>query len=303
MSTATFRPPGPPDTIDLRAKRSGRSVRNGFATAFMVGSLLVVLVPLVFVLVTIIRKGASSLSWDFLTADIPPVRRTGPGMGPAVAGTLVTTAVASALAIPLGVLGAVYLNEYGGRSRIAKLLRFLADVMTGVPSIVMGLFIFTIWNLHRGTEGASNFAGGLALGCLMLPVIIRSSEVMLRLVPNHLREASLALGSSKARTIVTVVLPAAFPGILSGVLLAVARAAGETAPVLFTIGAAHKANWNPWSGPSTSLAREIFSNAQTSFPGAQDRAWGAALTLIVLAFIFLVVSRIVASFFDPERIR
>jgi phosphate transport system permease protein len=122
-------------------------------------------------------------------------------------------------------------------------------------------------------------------------------------VPDHLREASLALGSSIARTIVTVVLPAAFPGILSGVLLAVARAAGETAPVLFTIGAANKANWNPWSGPSTSLAREIFSNAQTSFPGAQERAWGAALTLIVLAFAFLVVSRIVASFFDPERIR
>jgi phosphate transport system permease protein len=137
----------------------------------------------------------------------------------------------------------------------------------------------------------------------MLPIIIRSTEEMLKLVPQHLREASMALGSSQARTIVTVVLPAAFPGILSGVLLAVARAAGETAPLLFTIGAAATANWNVSSGPNTALSVQIFKNAQAPFAGAQERAWGAALTLIVLAFALLVVSRIVAAFFNPQRTR
>lgn len=285
--------------VDLRARRSGRTVRNGVATTLMVLSLLIVLVPLVAIIVTLVSKGASIISWNFLTSDIPPVRRKGGGMGPAVVGTIVTTGMASLMAIPLGVLGAVYLNEYGSGSRMSSLLRFLANVMTGVPSIVMGLFVFTIWVLRFGVDGVNGFAGALALGCLMLPIIIRSSEEMLRLVPSHLREASLALGSSKARTIATVVLPAAFPGILSGVLLAVARAAGETAPLLFTIGAATTTNWNPLKGPNTALSAQIFLNAQQPFAGAQQRAWGAALTLIALAFLLLIVSRIVASFFRP----
>jgi phosphate transport system permease protein len=224
-------------------------------------------------------------------------------MGPAIIGTVVITGTAAAMAIPLGVLGAVYLNEYGKKGRVASVLRFFADVMTGVPSIVMGLFIFAIWVVRFGVDGVNGFAGALALGCLMLPIIIRSTEEMLKLVPQHLREASLALGSSQARTIVTVVLPAAFPGILSGVLLAVARAAGETAPLLFTIGAATTNNYNPFSGPNTALSVQIFKNAQAPFASAQERAWGAALTLIVLAFALLVVSRIVAAFFNPQRIR
>jgi phosphate transport system permease protein len=224
-------------------------------------------------------------------------------MGPAIIGTIVVTGTAAAMAIPLGVLGAVYLNEYGRKGRVATVLRFLADVMTGVPSIVMGLFIFAIWVVGHGSDRVNGFAGALALGCLMLPIIIRSTEEMLKLVPQDLREASLALGSSQARTILTVVLPAAFPGILSGVLLAVARAAGETAPLLFTIGAATNGNWNPMSGPNTALSVQIFGNAQSPFAGAQARAWGAALTLIVLAFALLVLSRIVASFFNPQRLR
>jgi phosphate transport system permease protein len=289
--------------IDLSRKRSGRSVRNGLATVLMGLSLVVVMVPLVFVLVTVIAKGASVISWDFLTESIPPVRRQGPGMGPAVVGTIVITATATAMAVPLGIMAAIYLNEYGATGRLPRVLRFFTDVMTGVPSIIMGLFIYSIWVVRFGTDGVTGFAGALALACLMLPIIIRSTEEMLRLVPDHLREASYALGAKKARTIIRVVLPPAFPGILSGVLLAVARAAGETAPLLFTIGAASTVNWNVFKGPNTALSAQIFANAQQPYVGAQERAWGAALTLIAMAFLLMVLSRAVAALFARRGTR
>jgi phosphate transport system permease protein len=170
----------------------------------------------------------------------------------------------------------------------------MADVMTGVPSIVMGLFIFSIWVLHFGYSG---LAGALALGCLMLPVVIRSTEEMLKLVPDALREASYALGATKARVTVTVVLPAAIAGIVSGALLAIARAAGETAPLLFTILTVTATNANVFSGANTALSAQIFANATQPYPGAQSRAWGSALTLIALAFILLVAARIVTARF------
>jgi phosphate transport system permease protein len=163
-----------------------------------------------------------------------------------------------------------------------------------VPSIVMGLFIFSIWVLHFQFSG---FAGALALGCLMLPVVIRSTDEMLKLVPNPLREGSYALGATKARVTTTVVLPAAIGGIVSGALLAVARAAGETAPLLFTILTVTTVNRNPFSGPNTSIPSQIFANATSPYTGAQDRAWGAALTLVVIAFLFMIVARIVTARF------
>jgi phosphate transport system permease protein len=286
---------------DLRPRRSARTARNALATVLISLAVVLVLVPVVAVVATVLAKGGKAISWSFLTKEIPSVRRKGPGMGPAVVGTLLMTGMASLMAIPLGVMGAVYLHEYAKTGRLAAVLRFLANVMTGVPSIVMGLFIFTIWVLRFGTSGISGFAGSLALACLMLPIIIRSSEEMLRLVPDHLREASLALGSSKARTIVKVVLPAALPGISSGVLLAVARAAGETAPLLFTILTVTKTNPNLFSGPNTALSTQIFANAQQPFAGAQTRAWGAALTLVTLAFVLTLVSRVVIARFDPLR--
>ena len=286
---------------DLSARRSGRTVRNGLASSAFVLSFVLVCVPLVLLLVQVVAKGAGSLSWGFLTKNIPTSRHLGPGMGPAVLGTLLMTGLASLMAIPLGVMGAIYLHEYGKRGRLASLLRFLANVMTGVPSIVMGLFIFTIWVLPRGIDGFSGFAGSMALGCLMLPVVIRSTEEMLKLVSDHLREASLALGTSKARTIVTVVLPAALPGISSGVLLAVARAAGETAPLLFTIGTVTKPNGNPFKGSNTALSAQIFSNASVDLPGPVARAWGAALTLVIIAFLITFVARVVVARFDPLR--
>jgi phosphate transport system permease protein len=171
-------------------------------------------------------------------------------------------------------------------------------VMTGVPSIVMGLFVYVAWTMKFGL---SAFGGALALACLMLPIVIGATEQMLRLVPDHMREAAFALGASKSRVIVTVVLPAALPGILSGCLLAVARAAGETAPLLFTIGAATAYNPHLFENANTALAVQIFGNATSSFTAAQERAWGAALTLVVLTFLLTLIARFVAARFAAKR--
>jgi phosphate transport system permease protein len=281
-------------SADLREPAGWRRTKNRIATALMVISFVVVIIPLGFVLFTVIAKGASIISWQFLTSPIPPQVEPADvgGMGPAVLGTIEIVALATAMAVPLGVLGAVYLNEYGGENWLSRFIGFMSDVMTGVPSIVMGLFIFSLWVLHFGFSG---LAGAFALGALMLPIVIRSTYEMLRLVPDSLRQGSYALGASKARVTLTVVLPAALAGIVSGVLLAVARAAGETAPLLFTILTVTAANPNVFSGPNTSLPSQIFVNASSPYSGAQARGWGAALTLIAVAFILMIAARIVTA--------
>jgi phosphate transport system permease protein len=284
-------------TVDLREPAGWRRTKNNIVTILMWSAFVITLVPLGFVLYTVISKGASAISWQFLTGGpIPPnvLPVSIGGMEPAIIGTLEITALAAVIAVPLGVLGAVYLNEYGGRRPLAQVIAFMSDVMTGVPSIVMGLFIFTIWVLHFGYSG---LAGAFALACLMLPVVIRSSFEMLRLVPDTLREASYALGATKARVTLTVVLPSAVGGIVSGALLAIARAAGETAPLLFTIFTVETTNANVFSGANTALATQIFSNATQPYTGAQDRAWGAALTLIAIAFILMIVARVITARF------
>lgn len=280
--------------LGIPTVRRSRRVRNVIATVLIWSSVLVAVIPLVFVIGYVLQKGAQVVDLDFLTKDIPiSSRRPGPGMGPAIAGTLLITGAAALMAIPLGVLAAIYLVEYG-KGRLTAAIRFLSDVMAGVPSIVMGLFVYTIWVLRFGQSG---FAGALALGALMLPVVIRSSESMLRLVPTELREASYALGARRSRTILTVVVPAALPGVVSGCLLAVARAAGETAPLLFTIGAARAVNTRLQEGANTALSTQIFRNAQLPFPGPQERAWGAALTLIVLVLVLTIVARVISARF------
>src|SRR5690606_36107074 len=192
---------------------------------------------------------------DFFTATIPVVsRRPGPGMGPAIVGTLLCTGGATLISVPLGILGAIYLHEYGKQSRFARLVRFMAMVMIVVPSMVKGLFIYVFWTRRFGF---SEFGVVLALACLMLRMVIGATEQMLRLVSEHMREAAFALGASKSRVILTVVLPAAVPGIVSGCLLAVARAAGETAPLLFTIGAATAYNPNLFADANTALAVQL----------------------------------------------
>ena len=288
-----------PQQIDLREPKGWRRTSNRLMTFLMILSFVLVVIPLGFVLFTVIAKGASIISWQFLTSGPIPVNvepASVGGMGPAVLGTILITGLATLLAVPLGILGAIYLNEYGGRGLLGRLIGFFSDVMTGVPSIIMGLFLFSIWVVHFGFSG---FAGALALGCLMLPIVIRSTYEMLRLVPDSLREGSYAVGATKSRVTMTVVLPAALGGIVSGALLAVARAAGETAPLLFTIlGGLSTANPNPFSGANIAIPMLIFNNASSPYTGAQARAWGAALTLIALAFILMIAARLITARFS-----
>jgi phosphate transport system permease protein len=293
-----------------------RRLKNRLASGYMIIAFLIAAIPLLFIVVTVLSKGASVISADWFSKPIPDVATAAladkqaafgndpsavaaaaqaNGMQPAIVGTLLTTGLAALLAVPLGILGAVYLNEYGKQGRLASVLRFFTDVMTGVPSIVMGVFIYTVWVIPRGLNGRSAIAGALALACLMLPIVVRSTEEMLKLVPNNLREASAALGTRTWRTTVGVVLPAALPGITSGCMLAIARAAGETAPLLLTIGSTRFTNWS-LSGVNTALSAQIYSNATQ--PGGDSLAWGAALTLITLVLLMTLLARLVTSRFS-----
>jgi phosphate transport system permease protein len=284
---------------DLSFAHDRRWRKNLVMTVLMGASVGIVGFVLLLVMITLLQKGLSIVVSDFpawFTKDIPlTARRDGPGMKAAIVGTIVITGTATLMAVPVGVLGAVFLNEYGRNRPFARMLRFMANVMAGVPSIVMGLFIYVFWVSPRGTNGLNGFSGALALACLMLPIVVRASEEMLRLVPQDLRDASYALGGSRSRTTIQVVLPKAAPGIISGCLLAVARAAGETAPLIFTIGAAKKTNWGVFHDANTSLPMQIYGNAKETFTTAQERAWGAALTLILLAFVATLLARLVAA--------
>jgi phosphate transport system permease protein len=292
VSLVTPRTTVPPP--HLGARWTWRAVKNLIAMCVLAGAVVVVAVPLVMVVASVFSKGAHvafSAFPAFLTKEIPVIsRRVGGGMGPAIVGTLLVTGGATIIAVPLGVLGAVYLHEYGGEGRFARIVRFMAMVMTGVPSVVMGLFVYVAWTIRFGY---SAFGGALALAWLMLPVVIGSTEQMLKLVPNVLREAAYALGATKSRVIVSVVVPAALPGIVSGALLAVARAAGETAPLLFAVGAATAYNPHFFDGANTALPMQIFGNATSAFVPAQDRAWGAALVLVLLTFAMTLIARLV----------
>ncbi len=304
--TGTLTPPTPDaqveDLLSVTIGR-GRRFRNRLAGIWMVASFVLVAVPLVIIIGYVVIKGISVINGAWFTQKIFVLdTEKGGGMAPAIVGTLVITFWAALMSVPLGVLAAIYLHEYGKQGRLARVIRFMSDVMTGVPSIIMGLFIFVIFTVPLGANGLIGFGGSLALACLMLPIVIRSSEVMLQLVPDDLRQASYALGNRKWRTIVTVVLPAALGGMVSGIMLAVARAAGETAPLLFTIGAARRINWNVFNGPNTALPLQIWNNSQSPYAPAQNRAWGAALTLVVLVFLLTLLARLVSSRFSlkPE---
>lgn len=298
----------------------GRRLRDSGASVMMVAAFLVALVPLFAMGASVVTKGigvvanaewwTSPIPGDVGRADLAGNRElcdlgfgdpaeceaggaaasTVKGMQPAIIGTFLTVLGASLLAIPLGVMGAVYLNEYGKNGRLARLIRFMTDVMVGVPSVVMGVFIYSIWVVRFGTEGKSAFAASLALACLMLPIVVRSTEEMLRLVPNSLREASAALGTRTWLTTVKVVLPASIAGITSGCLLAVARAAGETAPVMFTIGFVTTTNWS-LLGQNTTLSAQIYSQLQNGGEIATQLAWGAAVTLVAIVLVLTLAAR------------
>ena len=310
-----------PTDVRVKTIKGRRLVRDRIDTAAMILAFLVAMVPLLFVVGALVSHGGRVIGLGFLTRDIPTTASAGeiqgncslqlkyggtcahavvaaarPGMGPAVVGTLITTGLSALMAIPLGILAAVYLNEYGKARRLARVIRFLSDIMTGVPSVVMGIFIYTLWVLSFG-QGQSALAAGLALACLMLPIVVRSSEEMLRLVPSALREGSAALGARTWKTTARVVLPSALAGLVSGAMLAVARAAGETAPVLFTIGAATTvASASTVTGQSTTLSFKIYQLITNGGRLSPQMAWGAALTLILIVFIFTVLARLATAF-------
>jgi phosphate transport system permease protein len=270
-----------------RRKTVDRLVTAG---AFL--ALLLALLPLGFVIGYVVKRGAGRLSGEFLThsmAGVGPLSAGG-GIAQAIVGTAEQVLVASVIAVPLGLMVAIYVTEYGG-SRFATTVKFLIDVMTGIPSIVAGLFVLAFWliALHQGFSG---FAGALALSILELPIVVRTSEQMIGLVPNTLREASYALGIPKWRTVLRVVIPTAATGITTGVMPAVARAIGETAPVLLVIGNNNFVNGNVFEHAQASLGVFIYQGALSSSDFDVQRAWTAALTLILIVISLSVVARL-----------
>lgn len=269
-----------------------RAARNRLAVTLLWTMLVVALIPLVAVLAYTINRGAHTISLGFLTHSMKGVGPLDPGGGAyhAIVGTLEQVFIASAISVPLGLLTAVYLVEYG-RGRLAGLVRFVVDVMTGIPSIVAGLFVFAFWvvGLNRGFSG---FAAGMALSVLMLPIVVRASEEMLKLVPDDLREASWALGVPRWRTIVSVVLPTASAGLTTAVMLAVARVTGETAPLLLTAFGFDAIHTDPFHGSQSALPLYVFGQAQSAFDVAVDRAWAGALTLIAVVLLLTTAARL-----------
>jgi len=270
----------------------GRRTRDRAASALMAVSLLATLVPLIWVLAYVAAQGLKYLGPDFLTKTPPGnPSLSGGGFYNGIVGTLEIVGIAFVLAAPVGIGTAVYLVEFG-RGRVANLIRFLSDVLVGIPSIVIGAFVYSFWVVRYGFSG---FAGSIALAIVMLPIVARSSEEILRLVPDDLREASYALGVPRWRTIVSVVLPSAWAGITTGLMLAVARAAGETAPLLLTaLGNDLFTEYNPRKRMTT-LSLQIFGNAITGFRKAQSRAWTGALTLIALVLVLTLLARSLAA--------
>jgi phosphate transport system permease protein len=274
--------------VSPRRRRTDRIARG-----VLLGGTLLALVPLVLLLYTLISKGIGAWGIDFFTTD-PSGRFLGDpgGIRSAIVGTTLIVALATAIAVPAGIGVALYLVEYGKASRFANVVRYFVDVMTGVPSIVFGLFIYIVLILGGVGGGFAGWKGSVALGLLMLPVVTRASEVVLNLVPDPLRETALALGAPRWRVVFRIVLPTALPGLVTGSLLAIARAAGETAPLLFTAFAV-KATTVDLSSQMNSLPIQIFNDVRQAQDRLVERAWGAALTLVAMILLLTLVARLI----------
>ncbi|MFD3698440.1 phosphate ABC transporter permease PstA [Streptomyces sp. NPDC058646] len=277
-----------------------RQAKDRVATSVVWVCFILAVVPLLSLMWTTISRGIKVLDGNFLSHSMNGVTsfEEGGGVYHALIGTLEQVGLATLIAAPIGLLTAVYLVEYG-KGSLAKAVTFFVDVMTGIPSIVAGLFILTTWNLMLGF-GPSGFAGAMALSILMMPVVVRSTEEMLKLVPNELREAALALGVPKWRMILKVVLPTAIGGISTGVMLAVARIAGETAPIMLLVFGAQLINNNPFEGAQSSLPLYIWEQYKVGSEASYDRAWAAALVLIAFVMILNLVARGIARWKAPK---
>lgn len=254
-------------------------------------SVLLALIPLAFVLFYVVSRGVGALNLNFFTNMPAPVGEDGGGMANAIVGTLMVTGLGAVFAIPIGVISGIYASEYAG-TRLASAVRFAADTLNGVPSIVIGVFVYGIAVLPFRSFSA--FAGGLALGIMMIPLIMRTTEELLLLVPSSLREGALALGATRARAVVTVVVPAALPGIVTGILLAFARIAGETAPLLFTALNSSFFSTDP-TQPISTLTVQVFTYAVAPFDDWHRQAWAGALVLVMMVFLSSLLARIATA--------
>jgi phosphate transport system permease protein len=281
---------------------TGRKVKNSLAAFFFTGSFLIATVPLIWVLYTVLERGFKAVIsadwWGKSLAGVLPDQFAG-GVYHAIYGTIIQALIAAVLSVPLGIMAAIYLVEYG-RGRFAKVTTFMVDILAGVPSIVAALFIFALWIATLGFP-QSAFAVALALVLLMLPVVVRNTEEMLKLVPDELREASYALGVPKWKTILRIVVPTALPGIISGVLLALARVMGETAPVLILVGYARSINYDPSNGNMASLPLLIYTELINPEAAGRLRVWGAALTLILLVAALYVAAAFINRYLNRNR--
>jgi phosphate transport system permease protein len=278
----------------LETTSAQRRRRDLMMRGVLLGGTLLALVPLAFVLFYVIDKGIGAWSSSFFTTDPTGAFLGDPGgIKSALLGTIELVALAAVIAIPLGIALAVYLVEYGKRTAFARTVRYFVDVLTGVPSIVFGLFVYIVLILGGGFGGFAAWKGSVALALLMFPVVTRASEVVLDTVPDELREGALALGAPRWRIVGRIVLPTALPGLITGSLLAIARAAGETAPLLFTAFAVNATSFK-LDGPMNSLPLQIWNDVRQAQDRLVERAWGSALTLIVLILLLTLPARILS---------
>lgn len=285
-----------------RAVEGRRAAADRMVTAVVTSAFLIAMVPLFSLLFTVVTLGTNRFDMQFFSYSMLGVVGEGGGAYHAIMGTLIVTGLAAVISVPVGVLTAVYLVEYG-TGRLARAITFFVDVMTGIPSIVAGLFAVALFTLFFGPGVRLGIMGAVALSVLMIPVVVRSVEEMLKIVPNELREASYALGVSRWRTIVKVVLRTSVAGIATGITLSIARVIGETAPLLITLGATTGVNLNPFDGRMASLP--VFSYYSYTQPGVPpqpglDRAWAAALVLMLIVMVLSLIARLISRLFSPK---
>ncbi len=284
-----------------RAVEGPRRAKDRVVTLLIASAFALAMLPLISLLYEVAKRGIPGLSLEFFTEDARGVINGG-GAAQAVVGTLVITGTAALISVPIGIMAAIYLTEYG-TGKLRRALTFFVDVMTGIPSIVAGLFAYALFELFFGPGIRLGVMGSVALSVLMIPIVIRSAEEVLKIVPNHLREAAYALGTPKWKTIVKIVLPTAFAGLVTGVMLATARIIGETAPLLVTTGVIDSINADPFNGRMQNLA--VYAYNEYRSPGVMkqdsyDRAWAAALTLIAIVMILNVVARLIYRRYKTE---
>ncbi|MBK5219466.1 MAG: phosphate ABC transporter permease PstA [Thermoleophilia bacterium] len=284
-----------------RAVEGPRRAVDRVVTMAIASAFALAMIPLASLLFEVAKRGLPGLSLEFITDDARGVINGG-GAAHALVGTLVITGVATIISVPIGIMAAIYLTEYGG-GKLRRALTFFVDVMTGIPSIVAGLFAYALFELFFGPGIRLGVMGSVALSVLMIPIVIRSAEEILKIVPNHLREAAYALGTPKWKTITKIVLPTAFAGLVTGVMIAIARIIGETAPLLVTTGVIDSINSDPFEGRMQNLA--VYAYSEYRSPGVDkaasyERAWAAALLLIAIVMILNIVARMVYRRYKTE---